>query len=91
MLVKQRSALEEFLDVAPTALANLQLAYNPESCTLDTRDNNVGRSEADPFGAVCKALVSAGQDPSLCEQLTGACRDCRCHRPCACPPCGRSW
>jgi len=72
VLVEQRAALEEFLDVAPTALSNLQLAYNPQSGTLDTRDNNVGRAEADPFGAVCNALVSAGQDPSLCEQLTGA-------------------
>lgn len=72
VLVKQRSALEEFLDVAPTALSNLQLAYNPDSGTLDTRDNNLGGAQADPFGAICNALVSAGQDPALCKQLTDA-------------------
>ncbi len=74
VLVKQRAALEEFLDVAPTALSNLQLAYNPDSGTLDTRDNSTAAAEGDPFGAVCTALVNAGEDPALCEQLTGALR-----------------
>ena len=32
--------LREFLDTAPTALSNLQLAYNYKSGTLDTRDNS---------------------------------------------------
>lgn len=41
VLVKQKAALEEFLDTAPTALTNLQLAYNPASGTLDTRANNL--------------------------------------------------
>ncbi len=74
VLVKQRAALEEFLDVAPTALSNLQLAYNPDSGTLDTRDNSLAAAEGDPFGAFCTALVNAGEDPALCEQLTGALR-----------------
>ncbi|MFN2524475.1 MAG: MCE family protein, partial [Mycobacteriales bacterium] len=39
-LVKQKRALEEFLDNSAVALGNLQLAYNPRSGTLDTRDNN---------------------------------------------------
>ncbi|MBW3647214.1 MAG: MCE family protein [Actinobacteria bacterium] len=72
VLVKQRAALEEFLDVAPTALSNLQLAYNPGSGTLDTRDNGVADFEANPLGAICDALVSSGQDPALCQQLTDA-------------------
>lgn len=42
VLVKQKAALEEFLDTAPAALSNLQLAYNPASGTLDTRANNFG-------------------------------------------------
>src|SRR5918999_1155101 len=37
VLVKQRNALAEVLDVAPAALGNLALAYNPASGTLDTR------------------------------------------------------
>jgi len=42
VLVKQKKALAEFLDNSPAALGNLQLAYNPESGTLDTRANNTG-------------------------------------------------
>ncbi len=72
VLVKQRDALEEFLDVAPTALSNLQLAYNPSSGTLDTRDNNVESLETNPLGSICNALVSAGQDPAVCTQLADA-------------------
>jgi phospholipid/cholesterol/gamma-HCH transport system substrate-binding protein len=37
VLVEQRNALAEVLDVAPAALGNLALAYNPASGTLDTR------------------------------------------------------
>jgi phospholipid/cholesterol/gamma-HCH transport system substrate-binding protein len=37
VLVEQRDALAEVLDVAPAALGNLALAYNPASGTLDTR------------------------------------------------------
>jgi phospholipid/cholesterol/gamma-HCH transport system substrate-binding protein len=39
VLVQQRAALAQFLDEAPLALGNLNLAYNPTSGTLDTRDN----------------------------------------------------
>ncbi len=42
VLVAQRAALAKFLDQAPLALANLNLAYNPSSGTLDTRDNPLG-------------------------------------------------
>jgi virulence factor Mce-like protein len=41
-LVKQRNALAEFLDDAPLALSNLNLAYNARSGTLDTRMNIQG-------------------------------------------------
>lgn len=37
ILARQQRALEEVLDVAPTALSNLHDAYNPSSGTLDTR------------------------------------------------------
>jgi ABC-type transporter Mla subunit MlaD len=68
VLVKQRAALEEFLDVSPTALSNLQLAYNPATGTLDTRDNNIQGAEVDPLGAICNALLSANQDATQCLQ-----------------------
>ena len=39
ILVKQRDALSEVLDVAPLTLNNLFLTYNPDTGTLDTRAN----------------------------------------------------
>jgi phospholipid/cholesterol/gamma-HCH transport system substrate-binding protein len=59
ILVKQKRSLEEFLDNSATALSNLQLAYNPKSGTLDTRDNN--SHETTPQGLLCGLLTAAGQ------------------------------
>ena len=39
VLVKQRDALDEVLKIAPLALNNLALTYNPQAGTLDTRAN----------------------------------------------------
>ncbi len=71
VLVKQRVALEEFLDVSPTALSNLQLAYNPSTGTLDTRDNGPAQAEQNPLGVICDLLATAGQPLEMCEDLTG--------------------
>lgn len=65
-LVKERGALAELLDVAPTALGNLANAYNPASGTLDTRNN--AQQAQDPGGLVCSLLKSAG--------VTGKPADC---------------
>ncbi|GAC1443270.1 MAG: hypothetical protein NVS3B26_08710 [Mycobacteriales bacterium] len=59
VLVKQKRALEEFIDNSATALSNLQLAYNPKSGTLDTRDNN--SNQTTPQSLVCGLLGAAGQ------------------------------
>lgn len=69
VLVKQRRALREFLDTAPTALSNLQLAYNSRSGTLDTRDNS--GSQGGPVGVLCNLLAIAGQSPTQCTTLLG--------------------
>lgn len=59
VLVKQKTALEEFLDTAPTALSNLQLAGNPASGTLDTRDNGANQGEKQlPLAVLCTVLKS---------------------------------
>ncbi|HEU5109823.1 MAG TPA: MCE family protein, partial [Micromonosporaceae bacterium] len=42
ILARQQEAIIDILDVAPLALSNLNLAYNPRSGTLDTRDNVMG-------------------------------------------------
>jgi phospholipid/cholesterol/gamma-HCH transport system substrate-binding protein len=72
VLVKQQNALKEFIDVAPTGLSNLQLAYNPSTGTLDTRDNNPQGVETDPFGEVCRIIESLGAPIEQCEGLAEA-------------------
>ena len=66
ILVKQRAALDETLQVAPTTLANLFHTYNPDSGTLDTRSNmgpNIDSMTSDP-GAVLCGLLHQGNAPS---------------------------
>jgi virulence factor Mce-like protein len=72
VLVKQKRGLEEFLDNSATALSNLQLAYNPKSGTLDTRDNN--NHQTTPQGLLCGLLTAAGQPCPVALQTasTGA-------------------
>ena len=62
VLVKQRDALAEIVDVAPVALSNLVFAYNEHSGTLDTRDNleeNIRLLEEDPQAVLCTILAQA--------------------------------
>jgi phospholipid/cholesterol/gamma-HCH transport system substrate-binding protein len=70
VLVKQRRALREFLDTTPTALSNLQLAYNSTSGTLDTRDNS--NAQGGPAGLICNLLAITGQSPTECRELLGS-------------------
>ena len=70
VLVRQQKALIDVLDVAPLAVSNLNLAYNPRSGTLDTRDNAMG--PYDPASYVCSLLVNAvpaSQVPQACLDL----------------------
>lgn len=74
VLVKRRSELDQILRIAPVALNNLALTYNPDAGTLDVNANVgelEGRIASDPTGLLC-ALVSAN-DPTgrLCELLSG--------------------
>jgi phospholipid/cholesterol/gamma-HCH transport system substrate-binding protein len=75
ILVKQRDALDEVLNVAPLALNNLFLTYNPATGTLDTRSNQgetPHQVEADPAGFLCS--VVAPNDPSgkACDTIKEA-------------------
>jgi virulence factor Mce-like protein len=69
VLVDQKAALREFLDTAPGAASNLQLAYNSDSGTLDTRDNS--NSQGGPAGILCNLLAAAGQSPTQCQEVLG--------------------
>ena len=64
-LAKQKDAIGESLEAGPTALSNLQLAYNGSSGTLDTRDN--AKQAQDPSVFLCELLTSAGQPKSVCN------------------------
>ncbi|MEU5948458.1 MCE family protein [Micromonospora sp. NPDC047465] len=73
VLVRQQQAVIQILDVAPLALNNLALAYNPRSGTLDTRNNATG--PYDPAGFVCSLLVDqlpAAKVPAKCHALAQA-------------------
>jgi phospholipid/cholesterol/gamma-HCH transport system substrate-binding protein len=67
VLVTQRAALEELLEVAPTGLSNLQNAYNPSSGTLDTRNNP--DHPQDPAALLCSILRTTGEKSADCAEL----------------------
>ncbi|QFZ23498.1 MCE family protein [Saccharothrix syringae] len=74
VLVDQRAALAETLDVAPLALGNLQNSYNAASGTLDTRAN-LNELSQPPIVLVCKLVqgIEPGRVPGVlsqaCQQL----------------------
>ena len=76
VLVKQRAALDEVLQVAPTTLANLFHTYNPSTGTLDTRTNisqNLDELTADPRKFIC-SILKASKSPGVgktCSALQG--------------------
>ncbi len=70
VLVKQRTNLEEVLAVAPLALNNLYLAYNPQAGTLDTNANvsNVENQLInDPTLVLCTVVNSVDPTGALCD------------------------
>ncbi|MGB9376062.1 MAG: MCE family protein [Mycobacteriales bacterium] len=72
VLVQQRAALASFLDMAPLALDNLNLAYNPSSGTLDTRDNP-GQNSPGLDQVLCQLLA---QNKPLLDALHLPAPDC---------------
>ena len=72
VFVRQRDNLDETLSLAPLALNNLALTYNPDAGTLDTNANIgqlVNEIEDNPTAVLC-ALVSANDpDGSACDLI----------------------
>jgi phospholipid/cholesterol/gamma-HCH transport system substrate-binding protein len=72
VVVEQRKALAEVLDVAPAALGNLALAYNGASGTLDTRANINELTLPLPV-LVCELVRRTGPVPpelaAVCDQI----------------------
>ncbi len=72
ILVHQRDALKESLDVAPLALNNLMLAYNPRSGTLDQRSNigeNLNQLTNDPALVLCAIVEQGGNPAQTCDAI----------------------
>ncbi len=72
VLVKQRDALDEILQVAPTALNNLALTYNPQAGTLDTRSNlqeTPGQITSDPGVFLCGLVNQADTSGGTCDAI----------------------
>lgn len=72
VLVKQRAALDETLKVAPLALSNLSLTYNPDAGTLDTNANIgelVNQIESDPATLLCGFVAEQDQSGALCDLI----------------------
>ena len=79
ILVRQRDALTEIMNVAPLALNNLFLTGNRAEGTLDTRTNlaeNVDQLEENPALVLC-GLLKSGKTPGnneACKGLQGVLR-----------------
>jgi virulence factor Mce-like protein len=71
VLVDQRSALAEILDVAPVGLGNVTNSYNASSGTLDARAN-LNELTQPPLVMVCNLLK---QTPSALDVLGDACKN----------------
>ena len=75
VLVKQRDALDEVLNVAPLALNNLALTYNPQAGTLDTRANIgelINQIETDPATLLCGLTGQADKSGKVCDLIKDA-------------------
>ncbi|WP_018682847.1 MCE family protein [Actinokineospora enzanensis] len=74
VLVEQRAALAETLDIAPLALSNVVNSYNASSGTLDARAN-LNELAQPPIVTVCKLVRQGTAKPlpttlaDLCDQL----------------------
>jgi len=70
VLAKQRDSLDQILKIAPTALNNLALTYNPEAGTLDTR-SNIGelgfQITSDPAVFLCGFANQADTSGETCD------------------------
>jgi phospholipid/cholesterol/gamma-HCH transport system substrate-binding protein len=74
-LVKRRGELDEILNVAPLALNNLALTYNPQAGTLDTAAN-LGNAadliQSDPALLLCGIAGSTDSSGELCDTIQTA-------------------
>lgn len=73
VLANRSDEIDEATIAAPTALANLALAYNPKSGTLDVRtslDQVIGQLLGDPVQFLCGLLGQQPGENGLCDGLS---------------------
>ena len=77
VLTKEKEAITQVTDLAPLALSNLSLAYDPASQTLDTKaDLTEPLTKTGPSGALCQLLSTMGL-----ETLVGPAIGCSPNQP----------
>ncbi len=78
VLSQEKEAITQFTDLAPLALSDLSLSYDPVSQTLDTKgDLSVPLLRTGPSGALCQFLSTLGLqailgDVAACNGKSGA-------------------
>jgi phospholipid/cholesterol/gamma-HCH transport system substrate-binding protein len=66
VLSKEKVALTELTDMAPLALSDLSLSYDPQSRTLDTKsDLSEPLTKTGPSGALCQLLSTLGLESAI--------------------------
>jgi phospholipid/cholesterol/gamma-HCH transport system substrate-binding protein len=66
VLSKEKEAITQFTDLAPLALSDLGLSYDPSAMTLDTKSDTAEPFEqGGPSGAICQLLHTLGLDSLL--------------------------
>jgi phospholipid/cholesterol/gamma-HCH transport system substrate-binding protein len=72
ILVRRRTELDEILNVAPLALNNLGLTYNPQAGTLDTRANLgevLTQIENNPALLLCTMVNEVDESGAACDLI----------------------
>jgi phospholipid/cholesterol/gamma-HCH transport system substrate-binding protein len=71
VLTKEKDAITQFTDLAPLALSDLGLSYDPQAQTLDTKsDTSAPVTQGGPSGAICQLFTTIGLS-SLLPDITG--------------------
>lgn len=71
VLTKEQEAITQFTDLAPLALSDLGLSYDPQSMTLDTKSDTAAPiSQGGPSGAICQLFQTLGLG-DLLPDITG--------------------
>jgi phospholipid/cholesterol/gamma-HCH transport system substrate-binding protein len=72
ILVRRRTELDEILKVAPLALNNLGLTYNPQAGTLDTRANLgeiLNQIQTNPALLLCTMVNEVDKSGAACDLI----------------------